>query len=254
MGKRCLKCGHQGEEVDGIIHPSSCPKCGAIYAKVERALRAKAQATQGGKPGPTAAARPERSREPAPAQGRATALHGIVGIVVLIALVLVVVLHRPTFRPPEPDVTAGAVVELPPTGPLMSWQGGAVPMTIRTKKKFDFGMNVQPLKTSKVATEKVARHYVIKFDEITGCIFFIREQESLDITLPPGRYTMKFAVGAQWQGVHALFGRETAFFKADEVLDLKAGRSYEVELVQQAGGNFPTSAIPPSSWEARGTS
>jgi len=248
MEKRCLKCGHQGGEVDGTIHPSSCPKCGAIYAEVERAPQAKTQAAQGAEPGPTAAARSESSREPVPVQGHAAALHGIVGILVLIALVLVVVLHRPTSHPPEPAITDGGVVELPPTGPLMNWQGGKVPLTIRTTKKFDFGMNVQPLEPSKAATEKIARHHVIKFDEIAGCMFFIRGQESLEITLPPGRYTMKYAMGAQWLAVHVLFGRETAFYRADEVLDLKAGRSYDVELVQQAGGNLPTSAIPPSSW------
>ena len=43
MGKKCLKCGHQRQSTD-ISPDYECPKCGAIYEKVELALAASGQA------------------------------------------------------------------------------------------------------------------------------------------------------------------------------------------------------------------
>jgi hypothetical protein len=40
MGKKCLKCGHERQASD-ISPDYECPKCGAIYAKVESALEVK---------------------------------------------------------------------------------------------------------------------------------------------------------------------------------------------------------------------
>ena len=40
MGKKCLKCGYE-RQASGISPDYECPKCGAIYAKVESALKVK---------------------------------------------------------------------------------------------------------------------------------------------------------------------------------------------------------------------
>jgi len=40
--KKCLKCGHVRTSVDNNVPEHSCPKCGAVYAKIEAAMRAKA--------------------------------------------------------------------------------------------------------------------------------------------------------------------------------------------------------------------
>ncbi len=48
--KQCLKCGHSAAyELDP---PTACPACGAIYAKVEQALRGGAPGRQGAEPRP----------------------------------------------------------------------------------------------------------------------------------------------------------------------------------------------------------
>lgn len=44
MQKVCLKCGYEGEADDTPI--AACPKCGAIYAKVEEAKRKAAEAVE----------------------------------------------------------------------------------------------------------------------------------------------------------------------------------------------------------------
>ena len=43
--KKCQKCGYRREEADSNAPDYACPKCGAVYAKVEAALRSKADSS-----------------------------------------------------------------------------------------------------------------------------------------------------------------------------------------------------------------
>jgi len=60
--KKCLKCGHARTEADGNAPDYACPKCGAVYAKVEAAMRAKEQARAAVVPSKADLVKAERKR------------------------------------------------------------------------------------------------------------------------------------------------------------------------------------------------
>lgn len=49
--------------------------------------------------------------------------------------------------------------------------------------------------------------------------FFIRSGETLNTKVPLGDYIIKYAYGKEWYGIDSLFGKETAYAKADDILN-----------------------------------
>jgi len=54
---------------------------------------------------------------------------------------------------------------------------------------------------------------------ITVLSFYVRAGQSADIRVPTGNYYLYFAHGYDWYGPEAVFGTETVYEKAEEVLD-----------------------------------
>lgn len=78
--------------------------------------------------------------------------------------------------------------------------------------------------------------------------YFIRGGETLDVNLPMGSYVVKYAYGDTWYGREHLFGENTGYSKADEVLEFYRNQGYVIELIQQLNGNLHTTAIDESQF------
>lgn len=135
-------------------------------------------------------------------------------------------------------------VVVPPT-PMMEPQ--PLPKTGATNKPNLHGNSPLQIKTN------AGSHYWVKIvnsynekDELAS--FFIRGGETLDVNLPIGSYVVKYAYGDIWYGRDYLFGENTGYSKADEVLEFYHGQGYVIELIQQLNGNLHTTAIDESQF------
>lgn len=76
--------------------------------------------------------------------------------------------------------------------------------------------------------------------------------EHFETLMPLQNYEMRYASGGLWYGESALFGEETDYFRADEVLHFEeTAESYSgftVELILQEGGNLETQSIGPDQF------
>lgn len=94
-------------------------------------------------------------------------------------------------------------------------------------------------------------HYWVKIENaLTGdelASYFIRAGETLNIEVPIGSYEVKYASGKQWYGESELFGTNTSYAKADEILNFRfdgySYNGYSIELIQQVNGNLETTSI-----------
>jgi hypothetical protein len=81
---------------------------------------------------------------------------------------------------------------------------------------------------------------------------YIEGGRTLSAEVPLGHFEMRYATGSHWYGASNLFGRETAYFKADKTFDfeIQGGeiRGYTVELIKQVGGNLRTRPISESDF------
>ncbi len=135
-------------------------------------------------------------------------------------------------------------VVTPPT-PMIEPQ--PLPETGATNKPNLHGNSPLQIKTN------AGSHYWVKIvnsynekDELAS--FFIRGGETLDVNLPMGSYVVKYAYGDTWYGRDYLFGEDTGYSKADEVLEFYHGQGYVIELIQQLNGNLHTTAIDESQF------
>lgn len=72
---------------------------------------------------------------------------------------------------------------------------------------------------------------------------FIRAGDSIDVTLPAGEYSLRYAGGLTWYGNKFLFGPATQFSQADRMISLSYRYHTTVELAPRVGGNLPETAI-----------
>lgn len=73
------------------------------------------------------------------------------------------------------------------------------------------------------------------------------------VEVPIGVYEITYATGNVWYGKGDLFGPDTDFYKADHSFDYHLDQDgsipyYEIELIQQVGGNMATHKIDPSQF------
>lgn len=128
------------------------------------------------------------------------------------------------------------------TAPMQPQQ---LPQTGATNKPNLVGNSPLKIKTN------VGSHYWVKIvsaynKEVVS--YFIRGGETLDVKLPIGSYVVKYAYGDTWYGREHLFGENTRYSQADEVLDFYYGQGYVIELIQQLDGNLHTTAIDASQF------
>ncbi|MCH4246285.1 MAG: DnaJ domain-containing protein [Acinetobacter populi] len=99
-------------------------------------------------------------------------------------------------------------------------------------------------------------NYWVKIDDAyTGrhlVSYFIRSGQTLNVNLPTGSYTIKYAYGKEWYGVENLFGPQTSYAKADEIFNFRFDgyqyNGYTVELIKQVNGNLQTSHLNASQF------
>lgn len=132
-----------------------------------------------------------------------------------------------------------------PPEPMIEAQ--PLPETGATNKPNLYGDSPLQIKTNP------GSHYWVKIvnaynerEEVVS--YFIRGGETLDVNLPMGSYVVKYAYGDTWYGREHLFGENTGYSKADEVLEFYRNQSYVIELIQQLNGNLHTTAIDESQF------
>jgi hypothetical protein len=102
-----------------------------------------------------------------------------------------------------------------------------------------------------IATSDSGLHYFVKVTppDSTKSVatVFIRSGEQTEIRVPLGRYVVKYAVGTSWHGANCLFGVDTDFHQADQVLHFERDgdriNGYRIELILQTSGNLTTKTI-----------
>ena len=81
---------------------------------------------------------------------------------------------------------------------------------------------------------------------------FVQGGVSNEVLVPLGRYQMRYASGSTWYGMNDLFGPDTSYAKALDVLDFREEdnqyKGYTVELILQEGGNLSTEGINPGEF------
>ena len=117
---------------------------------------------------------------------------------------------------------------------------------------------MQPPQTSSMApfavrTPKGSNYYVKLVNpasQETILTAYVQGGQYFKTRAPLGTFELRYAAGKTWYGTDRLFGPETTTHKADTPLHFFRGSDaysgVEVELIQQAGGNFPTRHIPRS--------
>ena len=105
----------------------------------------------------------------------------------------------------------------------------------------------------KIASED---YYYVKIENYynsnTVAVIFIRPYQSIDVNIPLGSYTIKYATGKKWYGEKFLFGPYTKYYKASERFDFEFNGNqylgYTLELYLQTNGNLQTETISPSEF------
>jgi hypothetical protein len=76
---------------------------------------------------------------------------------------------------------------------------------------------------------------------------FVEGGVSNEVLIPLGRYEMRYASGTTWYGLANLFGPQTVYSRALEVLDFHEETDqytgYTIELILQEGGNLSTEGM-----------
>lgn len=99
-------------------------------------------------------------------------------------------------------------------------------------------------------------YYFIKMVEVTSgreeLELFIHGGQSIEINMPLGTYTMKYATGKIWYGHEHLFGPETAYSQASSTFnfieDYRGYSGYTVTLYKVTNGNLQTKKINASDF------
>lgn len=121
-----------------------------------------------------------------------------------------------------------------------------LPETGATNKPNLYGDSPLQIKTN------IGSHYWVKivnaYSDKELVSYFIRGGETLDVNLPTGVYIIKYAYGDTWYGKDNLFGEDTKYSKADEILEFYYNQGYTIELIQQINGNLHTTAIDESQF------
>jgi len=95
-------------------------------------------------------------------------------------------------------------------------------------------------------------HYyikVVRFDTTIPVVsFIVRSGQRAEVEVPTGSYELKYATGETWYGPEYLFGPDTKYYEAEDIMYFRRSgqqvEGYYVELIAQEGGNLRTSTIP----------
>lgn len=134
----------------------------------------------------------------------------------------------------------------------------AVPATVRPSMpmppngdvtKYTYKRHEAPFE---VVTPLGYEYYYIVLSESTNSRLkvisvLIHPGSRIEIEVPLGKYKMFYATGEKWYGRTALFGEETKYYQADDILRFYADgdsiMGHTIELIKQVGGNLETMGI-----------
>lgn len=81
---------------------------------------------------------------------------------------------------------------------------------------------------------------------------FVRGGNTVEVNVPLGSYTVKYASGSTWYGYKHYFGPETGYNKADSIFHFRNNgyqiSGYTITLYRVAHGNLSTSRINPTEF------
>ena len=119
----------------------------------------------------------------------------------------------------------------------------------------EYYTSAEPRAPLRIITQSNSNYYVKLENYYSGEIvesIFIRAYETIDVNVPLGSYSLKYATGEKWYGEKYLFGPYTNYNKATSRFDFELiGNQYSgytVELFLQANGNLHTQEISPKDF------
>jgi hypothetical protein len=119
---------------------------------------------------------------------------------------------------------------------------------------YDYTGNT-PLAPFTVVTSPGQDYYVKLVYEGTSSAaigIYVQGGISNEVLVPLGRYEMRYAAGTTWYGLADLFGPDTVYAKALDVLDFREEANqysgYTIELILQEDGNLDTQPLGPGEF------
>lgn len=72
---------------------------------------------------------------------------------------------------------------------------------------------------------------------------FVRAGTTVEVDIPDGTYSVRYATGKQWYGTRLLFGINASYSRASQDFTFKNGSGYTITLQKVANGNLHTTAM-----------
>jgi hypothetical protein len=73
--------------------------------------------------------------------------------------------------------------------------------------------------------------------------FYILGGSTLEIEVPAGLFTLKYATGDRWCGDQELFGTSTEVSQTERTFRFDNDHGYKIDLVRRKNGNLPIKII-----------
>ncbi len=143
----------------------------------------------------------------------------------------------PALEPAPPAPAAPLVAEAVTPGILYDYTGNEAlaPLTVVTSPGEDYYVKL-----------------VYEGTNTAAIGIYVQGGVSNEVSIPLGRYEMRYASGTTWYGLTDLFGPETAYAKTLDVLDFHEEdgeyKGYTIELILQENGNLDTEALGPGDF------
>ena len=77
---------------------------------------------------------------------------------------------------------------------------------------------------------------------------YVRAGSTVEVSIPDGTYSMRYATGLNWYGSRLLFGLNTHCSKSNDEFIFENGRGYSLTLQKVAHGNLHTSTMDASEF------
>jgi hypothetical protein len=138
--------------------------------------------------------------------------------------------------PPRPDFSLPSLA-LPRSGEVQRYtnENGVAPLQIQSS---------------------VGDHYFVKLEDANSgrpvLAVFVRGGQNEELEVPLGTYTVKYAAGEKWYGIHHLFGPDTQFSRADQTFTFSSNgyqyTGYTITLYEVSDGNLRTTKLQPDDF------
>ena len=105
----------------------------------------------------------------------------------------------------------------------------------------------QPTSPLQITTDWNSGDYYVKLVEtrtkqVVG--IYVRGSSTIEVEVPDGTYSVRYATGSKWHGVRFLFGLDAHYSRADNLFTFSRGSGYSLTLKRVVNGNLHTKAMP----------